>query len=128
MLNQISWEAAFAIVGSIVAIVTGLFGYLIKTRNGSSENRGPKQLSGSLETRVALMEDQVQLTRAVISETKDRVAVTEGDARLLNTKIDGVHIQLTKHEERDVRDFEAVNKKLDRITDVVLELLTNEKL
>lgn len=128
MLNQISWEAAFAIVGSIVAIVTGLFGYLIKTRNDSLGNRGPKQPPGSLETRVALVESQMQLAHTRISETKDRVAVTEGDAKSLSTKIDGVHSQLTKHEDRDVRDFEAVNKKLDKITDVVLELLTNEKL
>ena len=110
--NQLSWPAAFAIVGSLVTIVTGLFGYVLRQAGDASKQRA----------------DQLQLLHARISEVKERLNKDEGDNNLLHVKFDNIQKQLDDHEERDERNFGQINTKMDKMHDILMKILTDEKL
>lgn len=111
-INQLSWPAAFAIVGSLVTIVTGLFGYILRQAGYASKQRV----------------DQLQLLHSRISEVKDRVMKDEGDNNLLHLKLTSLEKQLSDHEVREERNLEQLNTKIDKVYEIVMKLLTDDKL
>jgi len=101
-INMITWPAAFAIVGSMVTIVVGLFGYL----------RSSKQKLQPLHDRV--------------SNLKDVVAKLEGDYKALLARIDAHDRAMSDHEQRDVSDFRALSDKVEKIMEIIVEMLRDD--
>ena len=116
-MEALTWEAVVAILGSVVVITGGVFTYLIRIRNDENANVTNVEIDNDIEK-----------IHTRVSEVKDRVAEVEKDIQLIGQKTDSMQKQLTKHEERDIRDFNALDKKIDKLTDIVMKILTDEKL
>lgn len=115
---------AIAIVGSVVTIVLGLFGYMIKTRT----NGHLKQELRDKDIAPSYMEGQVQSAHDRISEVKDRIVAVEGDVKLTATKLEAVRTAMSEHQARDDQDHEMFEKKLDKLMDILIKILTDDKL
>ena len=115
---------AIAIVGSVVTIVLGLFGYMIKTRT----NGLLKQEQSDKDIAPSYMEGQVQSAHDRISEVKDRIVAVEGDVKLTVTKLEAVRTAMREHQARDDQDHEMFEKKLDKLMDILIKILTDDKL
>ncbi len=112
-LNSLSWPAVFAIVGSLTTIVVGLLGYLISSQKLKVQSPSA---------------DKLQLIHSRISEIKDRTAEIEGDVKLLFDKSDTLAKKIDDHETRDIADFKNLEQKFDKLTDVIMKILQDEKL
>ena len=112
---SLTWQAAFAIVASVVAIVTGLFGYMISARKTAAKHKD-------------VPVEDAQLIHTRISELKDRLGQVETDTKVALTSIKALQKQLDDHEERDSRDSERLHDKMDRMTEILMKILTDEKL
>ena len=115
---------AIAIVGSVVTIVLGLFGYMIKTRT----NEQAKQEQRDRDVAPSYMEGQVQAAHDRISEVKDRIVAVEGDVKLTVSKLEAVRTAMREHQVRDGQDHEMFEKKLDKLMDILIKILTDDKL
>ena len=113
-MAALTWQAALAILGSVVAVVTGLFGYLIKVHSSEKHSKLPP--------------DHVENLHSRISELKDRVSSVEADSKVALSKMESIEKQLDDHEGRDERDFAQLNEKIDKVTDILLKILTDQKL
>ena len=112
--SALNWPTSFAIVASIATITTAVFGYLIKTRSVAKDSIAPPEDISHIHTR--------------ISELKDRVSLVESDVKVVLTKLEAIEKQFSTHEDRDERDFERLNDKVDKLTDVLMKVLQDEKL
>lgn len=122
-LNTLTWPAAFAVVGSIVTIITGIFGYLIqskKTGNGKPSSLAP--ISNTDNRQDQLLDS----ANNEIATLKERLAYVDGDVRELRGYIKSLQKQLTDHEQRDIRDFRNVQEKIDKLTEIIIQLLQQE--
>jgi len=108
-INLITWPAAAAIVGSVVTIVVGLFGY-IRTTQPSSPS------SSSVPT-------AQQATHDRISSLKDSVSSIEGDIKVLTLRVDVCDRRAEDHNARDVVDFRTLSEKIDKIMGIIVEIL-----
>ena len=106
-LNQLSWPAAVAILGSVVTFVIGLFGYL------RSEKIPPKPNAKTEE----------QILHARLSTLRDQVAALEGDIKALNAQFDSLTNIVHDHELRDTSDFRALSDKVEKIMQIIVEML-----
>lgn len=113
-LSTINWPTAFAIVASFVTLVTGYVGFLIKTRGSS------KGVESSTE--------EIQHIHSRVSEVKDRLAAVEGDIKIVAHKIESIQKLLDDHQTRDDQGFDHLNEKLDKVTDILLKFLSDERL
>ncbi len=102
-INQLSWPAALAIVGSVGTIVFGIFHYL---RNMKAKEANPTQL----------VHDRV-------SSLKDEVSEITGDVKAIIARMDGFAHSLSDHEKRDADDFKAMSNKMDKIMEIIVEML-----
>lgn len=114
---------ALAIVGSVATIVIGIFGYLLKVKSRDV----PEQRSGPREP-TEYLENQVQVAHERISEVKDRVTAVESEVRLTTSKLDAIRQTMVDHQLRDDQDHEVFNKKLDKLMDILIKILTDDKL
>lgn len=106
-INQISWPAATAIVGSVGTIVFGLFHYL---RSMKSKEPNPAQL----------VHDRV-------SNLKDVVSGMDGDTKAILVRIEGIERSLHDHEMRDAADFKSMSDKMDKIMEIIVETLKDDR-
>jgi hypothetical protein len=118
---------AFAIIGSVSAIVFAAFLYMRRMKNPplSPHVESPEEKLVVCKEQV---DAQIQLQHERISVVKDKVAECDADIRLAASKIDTIQKMLNDHEDRDVRDFTVLNKKLDKLTDIVIRILSDDKL
>ena len=101
-INMITWPAAFAIVGSMVTIVVGLFAHL----------RNSKQKLQPIHDRVSTL--------------KDVVSKLEGDLKAIQARIDAHDRAMSDHELRDVSDFKALSDKVEKIMEIIVEMLRDD--
>ena len=116
MLESLTWQAAFAIVGSVVAIATGIFGYLIKVRNGNKENPAKDAI-----------EDAVQEQKEQ-SEIREQLIKMEADVKILMQHGKNTNRRLDEHIEQDDKNFGQINHKIDKLTDILMKILTDDKM
>jgi len=102
-INQLSWPATIAIVGSVGTIVFGILTYL---RNMKAKEANPTQL----------VHDRV-------SKLKDDVSALTGDFKAMRARMDGFAQSLSDHENRDAADFKAMSDKMDKIMEIIVEML-----
>ena len=119
---------AIAVVGSVVTVVLGVFGYLLKTRNAPAKDR-------TTTTPTSYLETQVQGAHDRISEVKDRVTTAEGDIKLTVNKLEAIRQTLLDHQvhfnhshDANDKDHEMFQKKMDKMMDILIKILTDDKL
>ncbi len=116
LLNSLSWPAVFAIIASLVTIVTGLFGYLLSAR---------KKEAALLEAKPLIDHEKLHARINVVTE---RIASVEGDLKGFRSSLHNLQRQIADHELRDIDDFKLVDAKLDRLMDIVIRMLQDDKL
>ena len=115
-LNSLEWPAVFAIVGSVVTIVTGLFGYLLAARRQEAK----------ATTTHNLTTEEYEKIHSRINDLVDRVAANEGDLKETRASIRSLQNQISTHEQRDIDDFKLLEAKLDRLMDIVVRILQED--
>ena len=110
LLNSLTWPAALAILGSVVTIVIGLFGYL----------RSSKAQSQNLP--------EYEKLHSRINVAVERVAANEGDLKEVRASLRSLQKTIADHEQRDIDDFKLIEAKLDRLMDIVVRILQDDKL
>ena len=109
-LHSLEWPAAFAIVGSIVTIVTGLLGFW--------HRRG--RTPSTVELQIISPEEH--------QDFLDRFDNIEEDLRSIHATLKSHQKQMQCHEQRDIEDFKTVDAKIDRLMDIIVRILEDERL
>jgi hypothetical protein len=122
-ITGLTWPAAFTIVGTVVTIVVGLFGY-IKSCMHQPVVLQPDQAVPSLGQAEP---PSVQDIHVRISALKDTVAEIDSDLKVIEIRLSGVKTSLTDHESRDVADFKALSEKVEKIMGIIVEMLKDER-
>ena len=107
VINQLSWPAALAIVGSVGTIVFGIFQYL---RTMKAKEANP-----------------AQLVHNRVSNLKDVVSGMTGDVKAVLARIEGIEQSLRDHEKRDAADVKAMSDKMDKIMEIIVEVLKDDR-
>lgn len=107
-----TWPVAFTIVASVVAIVTGLFGYLRVNKHNIKDI----QQEGEI----------VNLNTKVIS-MKERLAKATTDIFYLRQQVSMLESELSKHEGYDIKEFSRLSRKIDKLSDIIIEMLDEDK-
>lgn len=110
LLNSLTWPAVFAILGSVVTIVVGLFGYL-RSAKTQTQTQTP---------------DDFEKLHSRINDAVERVAVNEGDLKEVRASLRAALKQIADHEQRDIDDFKMIDAKLDRLMDIIVRILQDE--
>ena len=58
-----------------------------------------------------------------VSSLKDVVSDLDGDFKAVLARLDSVERSLTDHEARDAADFKALSDKVDKIMEIIVEML-----
>lgn len=118
-LNSLTWPGVVAILGSVVTIVSGLLAMLVTIyrKNPPISN-----------TKKTLTEVEYEKLHSRISDTITRVSEIEGDIKELRASIRSLQKQIADHEQRDIDDFKLVDAKLDRLMDIIVRILQDDKL
>lgn len=126
LLNGLTLNAALAIVGSVVTIVLGVFGYLMKARSDQNKamNPSPPPFKAVVE-RHTLELDKIH---SRVSSAKDDIATIQSEMRVFENLVRNLEKQLSDHEKRDIEDFKAVNAKSDKLMDILIQVLQDDKL
>lgn len=119
----LTWPTAFAIVGSVVTIVVGLFGYL----KASSGKNGSGTMVSQQLAQLTRIEKQILALETRTLETRGLLAEAQGDIRVLRESLNNMTSQVNEHERRDIDDFKMVNAKIDKLQDVIIRILSDEK-
>lgn len=117
--NSLEWPAVFAIVGSFVTIVTGLFGYLLSAR---------RQTKNSNTTTKILTIEEYEKLHTRINDLVSRVGESEGDLKEVQSSLRSLQKQISNHEQRDIDDFKLVEAKLDRLMDIIVRILQEDRI
>lgn len=106
-----SWPAAFAIVASVVAIVTGVVNFLRRSNQSIEDVKQQSDIS-NLELKYTTI--------------KERLATARTEINHLRQDLKFVQKHLKSHEDHAIKDFDRINQKIDKITDLIIELTTHE--
>jgi hypothetical protein len=118
MLESLTWQAAFAIVASVVTITIGVFGYLIKVKSKNNIKQEAKSLEDKALERI----------KADNVEIKERLVVIESEIKLLVQHGKNTNRRIDDHEEQDRREFTHLENKIDKLTDILMRILSDDKL
>lgn len=102
IVSQITWPIAFTVVASVVSIVVGLFGYLRSTKDKGAT---------------------VQAVHDRVSILKDQLAALDIKIQVLRAKFEASQQSMTDHEARDIADFKALSDKVEKIMEIIVEML-----
>lgn len=116
LFQNLTWPGAVAILGSVITIVAGLVALLIQTRTPQTQQK----LTSSLPTPEA-----TELHQRV-SSLRDRLGTVEGQQLVLKTKMENLIKQCEDHDRRDVDDFKTINAKVDKLMEIIVEMLKDE--
>lgn len=130
-VTALSWPAAIAIIGSVATIIISIFGYLLKVRNGTTSN----QVGDTSSTReYQVRKEDTARAEALstlleqVSEVKLLVMTDNKEIGILKTEVNSIRKTLSDQETRSQRDFESAFGKIDKLYDIVMKILQDEKL
>lgn len=141
-LSSLTWASAFAILGSVVTITIGLFGYLYSIKERAVKKTTDSDSASATAANIKLLESSIasaahrlDLVDAKISElTSENRASSEmslemrGDLKVLRESLKAMESRASNHEQRDIQDFRIVNEKIDKLQGVLIQLLQDDKL
>ena len=68
-----------------------------------------------------------QLVHNRVSNLKDVVSGMTGDVRAVLARIDNIEQSLRDHEQRDAADFKAMSDKMDKLMEIIVEMLKDDR-
>lgn len=125
LLSNMSWPGAFAVLGSVGTVVFGILGYLMKVKNKVTPDPQAATDIEKLHTRVSEIKDRVA---ALDGDAKERVAGLEGDVKELRSYVKSIQKQITDHEHRDIEDFKVIQQKLDKLMEIIIQILQDDSI
>lgn len=128
LLSNMSWPGAIAVLGSVGTVVFGILGYLMrlkKQEKGDAAQTDVQQTSDieKLHTRVSEIKDRVA---DLDGSVKERLASHDGDVKELRSYIKSLQKQITDHEHRDIEDFKVIQQKLDKLMEIIIQILQDD--
>lgn len=117
-LLTLSWPDAFTIIGSVVTVVGGFLAAYMSYLKDKKENAdaSKSQLPGP---------ETVHLHDR-ISSLKDRLAELEGEQKVLTAQVENLAALVKAHGERDIDDFKDLNTKVDKLMEIIVEMLKDD--
>lgn len=119
LLPALTWPEAVAIVGSVIAIMTGIVAlvtnYIRTPKSGPNTKQEPSPVSAEQEH-----------VHEQLADLRDRVSNMEGDWKVLRTQLENVIRQLNDHEHRDMEDFKGLSRKIDKLMEIIVEVLKDD--
>ena len=126
-LTGLDWPAAFTIVGSVVALMGGTLAMYVNYLRARNGTHAGTRLTSQLPT-----SENIQIHDR-ISGLRDRVSGIEGEEKVTRKEIENVLTQLghirkgmKDHEDRDRDDFKTINTKVDRLMEIIVEMLKDD--
>jgi hypothetical protein len=117
LFSTLTWPGAFAIVGSVLTVVLGFLGLFATYHKASSNGKTKSQLPSP---------ENLQIHQR-ISTLRDRVGTVEAQLLVLNTRIENLVRQCSDHDARDVDDFKTINGKVDKLMEIIVEMLKGDQ-
>lgn len=126
VLTTLTWPGAVAILGSVISVVAGIlaiFSSYFKTLrdNAKEETREVEHISQ------VISQADVNHIHDRISSTKERLAALEGSQKLCQAQLQSLAERIESHGERDINDFKMLNQKVDKIMEIIVEMLRDER-
>lgn len=103
ILSYITWEMAFTVVGLSFAVILGVVGFLINHLRNKKEWSEP------------------------LNELENELLKIQGEYEQLDTRVQDLKENLEKHDNRDSEDFKRIEGQIERLTDLVIKSLTQDK-
>lgn len=136
LLNQFNWPGAFAVVGSVVTIVIGLLTYLYNihvTPKDDEFGRDIKDLyerldnlSSNYDMIARLIDENKNLSNDGDISLRDSVRDAAADLKVLKHSIVTLQTNQTHFESRIQDDMKQYNEKLNKLTDIILKMLSED--
>jgi hypothetical protein len=122
LLNSLTAEAVIAILGSLVTITLGA---IALAKQLSSTKPSPINPPSSLPK---VQREEIDQLHRRISAAKEVAIENKGELRVMVSQIDALSQRMEEHERRDIRDFKIMESKIDKMMDIVIQILQDEKL
>jgi uncharacterized protein YlxW (UPF0749 family) len=103
ILDYITWEMAFTVVGLSFAIILGVSGFLINHLRNKKEWSEP------------------------LNDLENELLKIQGEYEQLDTRVRDIKENLEKHDARDSEDFKRIEGQIERLTDLVIKSLMQDK-
>lgn len=100
--DPITWPVAFTIFGGIVVAAITVAGFLIQNFKQSAPWKDP------------------------VSKLNTTVVRLETEMQTLTNKIENNEKELINHDIRNERDFERLHERLEKITDLMIKMLSED--
>ena len=132
LLNSLTWEAVFTIFGSLVAFIVGVLAIINTFQKNQQSKPAPQptpQPEFDRESALAqLRKEELDQIHSRISSAKEVALENKGEMRVLRNLLEALEKRTEDHERRDIEDFKAMNAKLDKVMDIVVQILQDDKL
>lgn len=126
LLNSLTWEAVFTIFGSLIAFIVGITA-IAKTLNNKPAS--PPPVTTTPDSALAsLRKEELDQLHSRISAAKDVAMENKGEVRVLTNLVKTMEKQIQEHDRRDIEDFKVMQQKIDKVMDIVIQILQDEKL
>ncbi len=119
LLNSLTAEAVIAILGSLVTITVGALALTKAIRGSKPADTNPVPSTTNEEI------DQIH---ARISAAKDVATENKGELRVVANQLEALSKRMEEHERRDIADFKVMQQKIDKVMDIVIQILQDDKL
>lgn len=128
VLNSLTPEAVIAILGSLVTITLGVLALAKQLKNNKSpESSTPPEPTPDSDL-AKLRKQEVDQIHSRISSAKDIAMENKGELRVLASHLEALSHRMEEHERRDIEDFKVVQQKIDKVMDIVIQILQDDKL
>ena len=118
-LFTLTWPDAVAVVGSVITVVGGMLAfYASYSKNQAKEN------DALTKSQLPPLEN-IQIHER-ISSLRDRVATIEGQQKVVTAQIENLMKQINDHDLRDMDDFKTINAKVDKLMEIIVEMLKDD--
>ncbi len=125
-LNSLTMEAVIAVLGSVFSIIIGVFGYLRVKPSIHPAHHSLMQTVSELRQTVASHDEKINKLHSRISTSREHIMENKGEVRTLLNHVSAIEKALRAHERRDMSDFEALEQKVDKTMDIVIQILQDD--
>ena len=101
-LHELTWPGAVAILGSVIAVVTGLLALFSDYFQSRPKEDQPK------------------------AESHDRLLMMENELKILNVKLENLSHHFEDYETRDADESRAIHEKIDKVMAIIVEMLKDK--
>lgn len=120
-LATLEWPGAVALLGSVIAVVMGLLTLFLRYFDVRRNNNG-----GNLRSSLPTPNAEMLKVHERVSNLRDRIGTLEGEQKVLAAQIENLRKDVIAHDRRDVDDFKTINAKVDKLMEIIVEMLKDD--